>query len=70
MSAEPGQSQVRGTTRLAEGWARYETDDHHHWSVWRTGDFVELVKALRFDIVETLDVDDKVGNGFTVVIRK
>lgn len=52
------------------GWTRYEEDDHHHWSVWRTDDFVELVKALRFNIVETQDTDDKVGNGFTVVIRK
>jgi SAM-dependent methyltransferase len=53
-----------------DGWARYEVDDHHHWSVWRTNDFVDLVKALRFSIVEVQDPDDKVGNGFTVVVRK
>ena len=53
-----------------KGWARYEEDDHHHWSIWRTGDFVELVKRLTFNIVEIQDTDDKVGNGFTVVIRK
>ena len=52
------------------GWARYDGDDHHHWSVWRTTDLVDLVKALRFEIVEIQDTDDKVGNGFTVVIRK
>jgi SAM-dependent methyltransferase len=55
---------------LDEGWAYYEKDDHHHWSAWRTGDFVELVNRLGYRIVETQDVDDKVGNGFTVVIRK
>jgi len=49
---------------------RYEEDDHHHWSVWRTHDFVDLVKTLRLNIVEVQDTDDKVGNGFTVVIRK
>jgi SAM-dependent methyltransferase len=53
-----------------QGWARYDADDHHHWSVWRTNDLVELVKALRFEIVEIQDTDDKVGNGFTVVVRK
>jgi SAM-dependent methyltransferase len=61
---------LRGGARLEEGWTYYEADDHHHWSVWRTQDFVELVKLLKFNIVEIQDVDDKVGNGFTVVIRK
>ncbi|MBS0337345.1 MAG: class I SAM-dependent methyltransferase [Proteobacteria bacterium] len=55
---------------LEEGWAYYDKDDHHHWSAWRTADFVELVKKLGYRIVETQDVDDKIGNGFTVVIRK
>ncbi len=53
-----------------EGWVRYEEDDHHHWSVWRTSDFLELVKVLGFSVVEVQYTDDKVGNGFTVVIRK
>jgi len=59
----------RGVT-LEEGWVWYEADDHHHWSAWRTEDFVELVKSLGMRIVEIQDVDDKVGNGFTIVIRK
>jgi SAM-dependent methyltransferase len=54
----------------APGWTLYDKDDHHHWSVWRTEDFVALVKHLKFNVVEVQDVDDKVGNGFTVVIRK
>ena len=56
--------------QLEKGWKYYEADDHHHWSVWRTSDFVELVKHLNYKIVEVQDIDDKVGNGFTVVIRK
>jgi SAM-dependent methyltransferase len=55
---------------LEKGWKYYESDDHHHWSVWRTADFVELVKHLNYKIVEVQDIDDKVGNGFTVVISK
>jgi len=58
------------TAKPPKGWKFYETDDHHHWSVWRTADFVELVKQLNYRIVEIQDVDDKVGNGFTIVIRK
>lgn len=61
---------MRGGARLEEGWSYYEADDHHHWSVWRTEDFVELLKLLKLNVVEIQDVDDKVGNGFAVVIRK
>lgn len=57
-------------TPLEGGWAYYEANDHHHWSAWRTQDFVELVKRLKFRIVEVQDRDDKYGNGFTVVIQK
>jgi|CXWL01.1.fsa_nt_gi SAM-dependent methyltransferase len=60
----------RTLARLDPGWAFYETDDHHHWSVWRTADFVALAKRLNLKVIEVQDVDDKVGNGFTIVIRK
>ena len=66
----PPHTLLQRGARPENGWARYEEDDHHHWSVWRTNDFVELVKALKFNIVEVQDKDDKVGNGFAVVIRK
>ena len=66
----PPQMLISRGARLEQGWVRYEADDHHHWSVWRTHDFVDLVKTLRLNIVEVQDTDDKVGNGFTVVIRK
>lgn len=41
-----------------------------HYSVWITEDMVELVKYFGWNLVEAQDVDDKVGNGFTIVIRK
>jgi SAM-dependent methyltransferase len=41
-----------------------------HFSVWTTEDFVELVEYLGWSLVFVEDVDDKVGNGFTIVIQK
>ena len=46
-----------------------ERKDYHH-SVWITEDVLELCKYLDFNVVEYQDVDDKVGNGFTIVIKK
>ncbi len=60
----------KAAAKMAEGWPRFTSDTHHHWSVWRTDDFLELVRWLKFEVVEVQDVDDKIGNGFTVVIRK
>jgi SAM-dependent methyltransferase len=64
------QKLLRDKAALEPGWAWFTEDDHHHWSVWRTQDFVDLVKHLKFKVVEVQDVDDKYGNGFTVVIQK
>ena len=60
----------RDKSALEPGWTWFTEDDHHHWSVWRTEDFVDLVKHFKFSIVEVQDVDDKYGNGFTVVLQK
>jgi SAM-dependent methyltransferase len=53
-------------------------DTHEHLSVWITEDLVELVEYMnsahvfpspvKIECVQ--DTDDKVGNGFTVVLRK
>lgn len=43
--------------------------DYHH-SVWITEDFLELCNYCGWKVVAYQDVDDKVGNGFTVVIQK
>ena len=45
-------------------------DDHHHWSVWRTMDFVLMCDCLDFPVHTVLDVDDKDGIGFIVVLQK
>lgn len=53
-----------------KGYTRYKEDNHTHWNVWRTEDFLEMCKHFKFNVVEYQDKDDKVGNGFTVVIKK
>ncbi len=45
-----------------------KTYEHH--SVWITEDLLELCSYLNYQIVACQDTDDKVGNGFTVVIQK
>jgi glycosyltransferase involved in cell wall biosynthesis len=42
--------------------------DRHH-TVWITEDALEFCRMLGMKVVEYQDVDDKVGNGFTFVIR-
>jgi len=42
---------------------------HGHWSVWNTEAFVDICVAMNWNIFATQDVDDKVGNGFTVVLK-
>ncbi len=65
----------RDRTTLAELIERHETGigpdpaDGKHCSVWITADFVELIQWLGWPIVAIQDVDDKVGNGFSVAIR-
>ncbi len=39
-----------------------------HWSVWRTDEFVTFAESLDFPVSDVCDPDDKVGNGFAVVI--
>lgn len=49
---------------------------HGHNHCWVTEGFVEVINwmidelHMKWEIVEVQDVDDKVGNGFTVIIRK
>jgi len=38
--------------------------------VWTTHTFLELCAALDLRVVRVDDVDDKVGNGFTVVVQR
>lgn len=66
----------RPRTTLAEIVDRHEfpnppVPDHHgHYSVWITEDFLEICNYYNWPVIAWQDVDDKVGNGFTIVIQK
>ncbi|HTV41928.1 MAG TPA: glycosyltransferase [Candidatus Sulfotelmatobacter sp.] len=67
----------RSRTTLAELLDRHSgkipppsIDTHHHYTVWTTEDLLELCRHLDWNVVASQDMDDKVGNGFTVVIQK
>lgn len=59
-------------TPVAELIERYRggftSDVDRHWSVWTCESFIELCNATGLHVVDHQDPDDKVGNGFTVVI--
>ena len=45
-------------------------EKYAHHSVWSTQTFLQLCSALDLRVVHVDDVDDKVGNGFTVVVQR
>lgn len=47
-----------------------EIDLHQHWSVWNTESFLKMCNHFGFNVIDYQDVDDKVGNGFSIVIQK
>jgi SAM-dependent methyltransferase len=46
----------------------FTSDMDRHWSVWTCESFIELCNATGLHVTDYQDPDDKVGNGFTVVI--
>ena len=63
----------RPRSTLAELIERHETGKqpqilNEHCSVWITEDFVEMIHWLGWNILHVQDTDDKVGNGFAVVV--
>lgn len=62
-------------TRLTEIIERHEhsnpiVSDHAHYSVWTTEDFLEICDYYKWKVVECHDADDKVGNGFMIILQK
>ncbi len=53
-----------------EGKIVAQPNKNDHYSVWITEDMIELITHLGWNIVEVEDIDDKVGNGFSIVIQK
>ena len=48
--------------------AGFLSDEDRHWTVWTCESFLELCDRIGLKVVDRLDPDDKVGNGFAVVI--
>lgn len=46
----------------------FTSDDDRHWSVWTCESFIEMCKLAGLSVIDRRDPDDKVGNGFVVVI--
>jgi SAM-dependent methyltransferase len=46
----------------------FTSAEDEHWSVWTRESFLEMCDRFGFAVVDSLDPDDKVGNGFMVAI--
>jgi SAM-dependent methyltransferase len=46
----------------------FASEQDMHWSVWTCESFIDMCQAIGLRVVDHQDPDDKVGNGFTVVI--
>lgn len=45
-------------------------EERGHWSVWYLEDFLPVCGHFGWKVIHAAEVDDKVGNGWTVVIQK
>lgn len=45
-----------------------EVDNHQHWTIWTFETFLEMCNFYGWKLCAAMPTDDKVGNGFTVVI--
>lgn len=45
-------------------------DQHAHHCVWTTQDFLDICEYYHWNVLECDDIDDKVGNGFMVILKK
>jgi len=56
--------------RLPEDDAVFTGGIRDHYTVFDLGNFLEMCDYLQYRVIATEDPDKKVGNGFTVVVRK
>lgn len=45
-------------------------DHHTRYSIWTTEDFLEICDYYQWNVIECHDGDDKVGNGFMIILQK
>src|SRR4051794_21081765 len=51
--------------RHADG---FTSEEDKHWSFWTRESFLEFCETVGFPVLDSLDPDDKLANGFAVVI--
>lgn len=55
---------------IPNGYKVLTKDNHSHLAVYDYNNMIELCKYCNFNIVYSSETDDKVGNGFTIVLKK
>jgi hypothetical protein len=53
-----------------QNYSKLQEDDHHHWTVWTYDSFLLMCNALNLNVIDSFEKDDKIGNGFMVVVKK
>ncbi|MBA2361844.1 MAG: class I SAM-dependent methyltransferase [Actinobacteria bacterium] len=46
----------------------FDADGDEHWTVWNLETFLAMCDRYGFEVIDHLDPDDKVGNGFIIAI--
>ena len=46
----------------------FTSEEDTHWSVWTRETFLQMCAAVGLRVIDSLDPDDKIGDGFMVVI--
>lgn len=46
----------------------FQSDEDRNWTVWNCESFIARCERFGFRVVDHQDPDDKMGNGFTVVL--
>ena len=63
-------------TSLAEIIERHEhpnpivSDHNTRYSIWITEDLLDICDYYKWNVIECQDTDDKVGNGFMIILQK
>lgn len=61
---------IKISTSVPRGYRRLDNDPRHHLTVWNYDNMMELCHVCGWNVEYSNDTDDKVGNGFTVILTK
>lgn len=61
---------IKISDEIPDGYMRLDNDPRHHLSVWNYDNMTELCNTMGWKIKHASPTDDKVGNGFTIILTK